>query len=75
MLTLNHTPFLSGIFLNSTGQAPVIHRMPYLYKLIAEGKIDPSDVVTHILPLDQAKKGYEMFDAKTHDCIKVVLKP
>ncbi|OES45551.1 alcohol dehydrogenase catalytic domain-containing protein [Domibacillus iocasae] len=58
-----------------TGQAPVIHRMPYLYQLIAEGKVDPSDVVTHILPLDEAKKGYEMFDTRTHDCIKVVLKP
>ncbi|MCP3762170.1 alcohol dehydrogenase catalytic domain-containing protein [Domibacillus sp. A3M-37] len=58
-----------------TGQAPVIHRMPHLYQLIAEGKVDPSDVVTHILPLDEAKKGYEMFDTRTHDCIKVVLKP
>lgn len=58
-----------------TGQAPVIHRMPHLYQLIAEGKVDPSDVVTHILPLDQAKKGYELFDTKTDDCIKVVLKP
>ncbi|WP_309089940.1 zinc-dependent alcohol dehydrogenase [Domibacillus sp.] len=57
------------------GQAPVIHYMPYLYKLIAEGKVDPGDVVTHILPLDQAKKGYELFDTKTDDCIKVVLKP
>ncbi|MCI2254888.1 glutathione-dependent formaldehyde dehydrogenase [Domibacillus sp. PGB-M46] len=57
------------------GQAPVIHYMPYLYQLIAEGKVDPGDVVTHILPLDQAKKGYELFDTKTDDCIKVVLKP
>ncbi|WP_050181333.1 zinc-dependent alcohol dehydrogenase [Domibacillus robiginosus] len=58
-----------------SGQAPVIHYMPHLYKLIAEGKVDPGDVVTHILPLDQAKKGYELFDTKTDDCIKVVLKP
>ncbi len=58
-----------------TGQAPIIHYMPYLYQMIAEEKFDPSDVVTHILPLDQAKEGYEMFDTKTHDCIKVVLKP
>ncbi|OLN22541.1 glutathione-dependent formaldehyde dehydrogenase [Domibacillus antri] len=58
-----------------TGQAPVIHYMPYLYNLIAEGKVDPGDVVTHVLPLDQAKKGYEMFDTKTENCIKVVLKP
>lgn len=48
-----------------TGQAPVIHYMPYLYNLIAEGKVDPGDIITHVLPLDQAKKGYEVFDTKT----------
>jgi S-(hydroxymethyl)glutathione dehydrogenase / alcohol dehydrogenase len=58
-----------------TGQAPVIHYMPHLYSLIAEGKVDPSDIVTHVLPLDQAKHGYEVFDTKQEDCIKVVLKP
>ena len=58
-----------------TGQAPVIHYMPYLHDLIATGKVDPGDVVTHILPLDQAKHGYEIFDTKMDNCIKVVLKP
>ncbi|HZG57073.1 zinc-dependent alcohol dehydrogenase [Paenibacillus sp.] len=58
-----------------TGQAPVIHYMPYMYELIASGKIDPSDVVTHVLPLGEAKRGYEMFDAKLEGCIKVILKP
>jgi len=58
-----------------SGQAPVIPYMPYLYDLFSSGKIDPSDVVTHVLPLDQAKHGYEVFDTRTEDCIKVVLKP
>lgn len=58
-----------------TGQAPVIHYMPYLYELIATGKVDPADIITHVLPLNQAKQGYDMFDAKTDNCIKVVLKP
>ncbi|KKO53407.1 zinc-dependent alcohol dehydrogenase [Paenibacillus sp. DMB20] len=58
-----------------TGQAPVIHYMPHLYDLVAQGKVDPGDVVTHVLPLDQAKRGYEIFDDKLDDCIKVVLKP
>lgn len=58
-----------------TGQAPVIHYMPYLYSLIAEGKVDPGDVVTHVLPLSQAKHGYEVFDTRTDGCIKVLLKP
>jgi S-(hydroxymethyl)glutathione dehydrogenase / alcohol dehydrogenase len=58
-----------------TGQAPVIPYMPYLYDLINEGKVDPGDIITHVLPLDQAKHGYEVFDTKMEDCIKVILKP
>lgn len=58
-----------------TGQAPVIPYMPHLYNLITEGKVDIGDVVTHILPLSEAKRGYEVFDTRTDDCIKVVLKP
>ncbi len=58
-----------------TGQAPVIPYMPFLYNLIAEGKVDPSDIITHKLPLEQAQIGYEVFDTKTDGCIKVVLKP
>jgi S-(hydroxymethyl)glutathione dehydrogenase / alcohol dehydrogenase len=58
-----------------TGQAPVIPYMPTLYKLIIENKVDPSDIVTHKLPLNEAAHGYEVFDTKTEDCIKVVLKP
>lgn len=58
-----------------TGQAPVIHYMPYMFELVSTGKIDPGDVVSHVLPLSEAKRGYEIFDTKTDDCIKVVLKP
>lgn len=58
-----------------TGQAPVIPYMPLLYDLIAQGKVDPSDIVTHRLPLKDAPHGYEVFDTKTDNCIKVVLKP
>lgn len=58
-----------------SGQAPVIHYMPYMYELVASGKINPMDVITHVIPLSEAKRGYEMFDTKTDGCVKVVLKP
>jgi S-(hydroxymethyl)glutathione dehydrogenase / alcohol dehydrogenase len=58
-----------------TGQAPVIHYMPFLYKMIDEGKIDPGDIITHVIPLEDAKNGYEIFDTKQDGCIKVILKP
>jgi S-(hydroxymethyl)glutathione dehydrogenase / alcohol dehydrogenase len=58
-----------------TGQAPVIPYMSFLYEMINERRIDISDIITHVLPLEQAKHGYEVFDTKTEDCIKVILKP
>jgi S-(hydroxymethyl)glutathione dehydrogenase/alcohol dehydrogenase len=58
-----------------TGQAPVVHYMPYMYELITTGKIDPGDIVTHVLPLGEAKQGYELFDQRQDNCIKVLLKP
>lgn len=58
-----------------TGQAPVIPLMSKVYDLFADGKIDPSDIVTHVLPLEKAEHGYEIFDTKRDNCIKVVLKP
>lgn len=58
-----------------TGQAPVIPYMPKLYNLLKEKKVDPSDIITHRLPLDEAEHGYHVFDTKTEGCIKVVLKP
>jgi S-(hydroxymethyl)glutathione dehydrogenase/alcohol dehydrogenase len=58
-----------------TGQAPVVHYMPCMYELITTGKIDPGDIVTHVLPLGEAKQGYELFDQRQDNCIKVLLKP
>lgn len=58
-----------------TGQAPAIHYLPFLYNLVADGKVNYSDLVTHVLPLEKAKYGYEIFDTKQDSCIKVLLKP
>ncbi|MDR3585793.1 MAG: glutathione-dependent formaldehyde dehydrogenase [Desulfosporosinus sp.] len=58
-----------------TGQAPVIHYMPELYEKIANGSFDPTDIITHRLPLSEAEHAYRIFDGKLEDCIKVVLKP
>lgn len=58
-----------------SGQAPVIHYMPHMYDLITSGSVDPGDIITHVIPLKDAKQGYEVFDTKTDNCIKVILKP
>lgn len=58
-----------------SGQAPVIHYMPHMYDLITSGNVDPGDIITHIIPLKDAQQGYEVFDTKMDNCIKVILKP
>jgi threonine dehydrogenase-like Zn-dependent dehydrogenase len=58
-----------------TGQTHVQRYMNPLLDRIRKGEIDPSFVVTHKLPLEEAPGAYAMFAKKENECIKVVLKP
>jgi threonine dehydrogenase-like Zn-dependent dehydrogenase len=58
-----------------TGQTHVHRYVPELLEHIRSGRIDPSFVVTHRLPLSQAVKGYDLFREKKDGCIKIVLDP
>ena len=58
-----------------TGQCHVQRYMKPLLERIQNGEIDPSFVITHRMPLDEAPKVTAMFRDKEDDCIKVVLKP
>ena len=40
---------------------------------VSEGKIDPLPIVSHTLPLEEAAKGYELFERR--EATKVLLKP
>jgi len=57
------------------GQCPVHSYVDPILKLIKENKIDPTDIITHKLPLDKGEHAYEIFDEKRDNCIKVILKP
>lgn len=57
------------------GQAPVLNYIDKLISLVEERKVVLDDIITHTLPLDEAEHAYKMFDEKTDDCVKVVLKP
>lgn len=57
------------------GQAPVIHYMPELFKKITAGEFDPTEIITHKVPMEQASDAYKMFYEHEDDCIKVILKP
>ncbi|MBU7584289.1 MAG: glutathione-dependent formaldehyde dehydrogenase [Nostoc sp. TH1S01] len=57
------------------GQTHVHRYLKPLLNHIENGDLDPSFVITHKLPLEQAPHGYEIFKHKKDNCIKVVLKP
>ncbi|MET0889304.1 MAG: glutathione-dependent formaldehyde dehydrogenase, partial [Stenotrophomonas maltophilia] len=57
------------------GQTHVQKLMPELLDHIGEGRLDPGVIVTHRLSLEDAVRGYEIFDRKEEDCRKVILTP
>lgn len=57
------------------GQAPAPHYMPELFKKITDGEFDPTEIITHKMPLEQAADAYKKFYEHEDECIKVILKP
>jgi threonine dehydrogenase-like Zn-dependent dehydrogenase len=57
------------------GQTHVPKYMQMLLQRIENGEIDPSEIISHRLPIEQAPNAYRMFRNKEDNCIKVVLKP
>jgi threonine dehydrogenase-like Zn-dependent dehydrogenase len=55
------------------GIAPVHAWWDQAMEAVADGRIDPLPIISHTLPLDEAPKGYELFDRR--EATKVVLKP
>jgi threonine dehydrogenase-like Zn-dependent dehydrogenase len=58
-----------------TGQTHVNRWTDDLLKLIQDGTIDPSFVVTHTASLEEGPQLYRTFRDKEDGCVKVVLKP
>jgi threonine dehydrogenase-like Zn-dependent dehydrogenase len=58
-----------------SGQTHMQRYMRPLLEKIEKGEIDPSFVVTHHVPLQDAPKAYKTFRDKEDGCIKVVLHP
>jgi threonine dehydrogenase-like Zn-dependent dehydrogenase len=56
------------------GQCHVHRYMKPLLELIQSGRIDPTFIVTHRMRLDEAPLGFDMFNDKADECVKIVLK-
>ena len=56
-----------------TGQTHVHRYMRPLLERIQRGEIDPTFIITHHMPLEDAPHGYDIFLHKQDECMKVVL--
>lgn len=56
-----------------TGGVDAIH-CKKLLRLISEGKFSTDFLITHTIPFEEILKGYEIFENKQDDCIKVAVK-
>jgi threonine dehydrogenase-like Zn-dependent dehydrogenase len=75
---LDMVPFGAAMNKGLSIRAGQTHMQKYtrpLLKKIEAGEIDPSFVITHRVPLDDAPAMYKTFRDKQDGCIKVVLKP
>jgi len=66
--------FAKGLTLKM-GQTHVQKYAGILLSMVQAGQIDPSFIISHRLPLEEAPRGYEIFNNKEEECIKVVLQP
>jgi threonine dehydrogenase-like Zn-dependent dehydrogenase len=56
-------------------QASVKRHLPRLIEHIQAGRLRPSEVITHRLPLGEVADAYHLFSSKLDQCIKTVLIP
>jgi threonine dehydrogenase-like Zn-dependent dehydrogenase len=63
-----------GLTLRSAQQHGQFY-VPRLLEHTAKGELDPSQLATHHLPLEESVRGYEMFKEKQDGCIRAVFTP
>lgn len=56
-------------------QASVKRHLPRLIEHIQEGRIKPSEIITHRVPLEEVSDAYHIFSSKLDNCIKTILIP
>ena len=56
-------------------QASVKRLLPRLIEHVQNGIINPKELITHRIPLEEVADGYRIFSAKLDNCIKPVLIP
>jgi len=76
--TFNAVPIGNAINKGLTlrmNQASVKRHLPRLIEHIQAGRIKPSEIITHRIPLEDVADAYHIFSSKLDHCIKPVLIP
>ncbi|TCS37504.1 threonine dehydrogenase-like Zn-dependent dehydrogenase [Paucimonas lemoignei] len=56
-------------------QASVKRHLPRLFEHIRAGHLDPKQIITHRVPLEEVSDAYHIFASKLDNCIKPILVP
>jgi threonine dehydrogenase-like Zn-dependent dehydrogenase len=56
-------------------QAAVKRHVPHLIEHIRQGHLNPKEIITHRVPLEEVSDAYHIFSSKYDNCIKPVLIP
>ncbi|MGZ3182020.1 MAG: zinc-dependent alcohol dehydrogenase [Telluria sp.] len=56
-------------------QASVKRHLPRLIEHIQAGRINPKEIITHRVPLEEVSDAYHLFSSKLDNCIKTILIP
>jgi threonine dehydrogenase-like Zn-dependent dehydrogenase len=72
--------FPLGILMNKgitvrTAQQPGQRYMPRMLEHVQKGELDPSFLITHRMPLEEAARGYQLFKDKDDGCMRAVFVP
>jgi threonine dehydrogenase-like Zn-dependent dehydrogenase len=75
ILSVPWMPFFMKNLTVRTGLVnPQVH-IPKLMSLIEQGRLDPTVIISHRLPLSEGARGYEIFSEHRERALKVVLTP
>lgn len=75
-VTLDFLPMITGK--NLTLRSGIVSPQRYIPKLlpmIEQGRLDPTEIITHRMDLKDGARGYEIFDNHEEDVLKVVMTP
>ncbi|MBE5413466.1 hypothetical protein E3G39_005061 [Mycobacteroides abscessus] len=52
-----------------------VSKMAHVLQHIADGELSTEHLATHVMPLDEGPRGYQMFKDNQDGCVRAVLQP